>query len=298
MNKNSFTIVSIILIVLLVVYSGNSTAFTMQVSTNKKVYFPNNLIEINTRLETEQLEFVEIENITIQIVGMDEHNSNLKSVCVLKNLDDTEECSRQDERFVSVIISRQDYGYGYYGYGYEFNGVLDIKILWLLKDWITGNYSVMFSATVNGEEYHTNTTIQVRERLGKIAFICRTDACNYNKEPSIINFLTDNGWIVEGKGYWSWGNEIRNYKLIVCADQLKACKIDGSHPAYWAHKAGVAFLELADQPYVNAGWRFGYTKGYIGNSNSESLHITGTHYITQNFSGAVNVLPNTKFAVI
>ncbi|MEM5799599.1 MAG: hypothetical protein QXZ43_02955 [Candidatus Aenigmatarchaeota archaeon] len=301
LRRNISVILSIILIALLVFYSGQSNAFNVSISTDKKTYFANSLIRINAQIETHQNEIIEIGQASIKIIGVDEENRDFSSVCILQNLDQGlhQECSEQDNRFVSVELIREDFGYGYIGYGYDvFNERMIVNIVWKFEDWPKGNYNVIFSIKSGSTEYSSNSTFLGKDRLGNVAFICRTNDCNYGKEQSIITFLTDNGWTVEGKGYWSWGNEINNYKLIVCADELKACKIDGSHPAFTAHKNGIAFLEIADQPYANAAWRLGYTKNYFGLTRSESLHITANHYITQNFTGSVNILTNPKFNVI
>ncbi|MBU5689252.1 MAG: hypothetical protein KQA41_03445 [Candidatus Aenigmarchaeota archaeon] len=301
LRRNISVILSIILIALLVFYSGQSNAFNVSISTDKKTYFANSLIRINAQIETQQNEIIEIGQASIKIIGVDEENRDFSSVCILQNLDQGlhQECSQQDNRFVSVELIREDFGYGYIGYGYDvFNGRMIVNIVWKFEDWPKGNYNVIFSIKSGNTEYSSNSTFLGKDRLGNVAFICRTNDCNYGKEQSIITFLTDNGWTVEGKGYWSWGNEINNYKLIVCADELKACKIDGSHPAFTAHKNGIAFLEIADQPYANAAWRLGYTKNYFGLTSNEEMFITNEHPITQGFSGETDVLIGSTFNVI
>ncbi|MFH8092789.1 MAG: hypothetical protein QXM38_02505 [Candidatus Aenigmatarchaeota archaeon] len=300
MNEKFLPILSTSILILLIIFSESTTAFNIQIFTDKKTYFKGSLVKLNVKIENID-EWNLIENISIEIRGLEEHN-NITSLCILSSLDEGfhSECSQQDKRFVSVELKREnlDYGYGYGYYGYDITKHVELEILWSFEDLQFGNYEARVILFSENKGYYANTTFKIREKLGKVAFICRTDECNHGIEKSMISFLAENGWTVDAKGYWSWGSEIRNYKLIACSDELRACKIDGSHPAFSAHKSGIPFLEIADQPYVNAGWRFGYTKGYVGLTNNEELYITKNHQITSGFSGSVDVLIGSKFNVI
>jgi hypothetical protein len=295
MRKNAFSLILTLFIAFLLVYSGQTNAFNILVFTDRNYYFFDSPVEINAEIETGQQELLPIDEASIIIKSIDDDAYQTK--CVLSNLEEGlhEECSQQDSRFISVNIERDDFGYGY---GYGFNGKIKVKLKWVYSNWPAGNYTAILSLKSGGQEIKANATFKGREKFGTLAFICRTDECNYGIEQSMIKFFTENGWDVVGKGYWSWSSDIANYKLIVCADELRACKIEPSHPAYAAHKAGVPFLEIADQPYAQAAYRFGYVKNYIGFVRSQSLHVTRDHYITQNISGSVNILPNPKFNVI
>jgi hypothetical protein len=297
MRKNTFSLILTLFIAFLLVYSGQTNAFNILVFTDRNYYFVDSPVEINAEIETGQQELLPIDEASIIIKNIDDDAYQTK--CVLSNLEEGlhEECSQQDSRFISVNIERDDFGYGY-GYGYGFNGKIKVKLKWVYSNWPAGNYTAILSLKSGGQEIKTNATFKGREKFGTLAFICRTDECNYGIEQSMIKFFTENGWDVVGKGYWSWSSDIANYKLIVCSDELRACKIDPSHPAYAAHKAGVPFLEIADQPYAQAAYRFGYAKSYIGTTRQEDLFITQQHEITQGFYGSVDILLGSRMNVI
>jgi len=278
MKRKAFSLILTVFLIVLIIFSGQTNAFNMLISTSKASYYRDSKIEIEAEIETAQDELAPITQAIIKIKGTDPSNQLFESNCTLSNLNEGMhgECSLQDNRFVQVEINKDDYGYGY-GYGYGLNGKVRVSILWDSYDWPAGNYTAELIVKANGNEYSTSALFNLKEKLGVIAFICRTDDCNYGKEQSIIKFLNENGWDVVGKGYWSWSDEIQNYKLIVCADELKACKIDGAHPAYAAHKAGVPFLEIADEPFANAAWRLGYTTTYMGLRSNEELFVTASH---------------------
>ncbi|MBU5690262.1 MAG: hypothetical protein QXM68_04285 [Candidatus Aenigmatarchaeota archaeon] len=302
MNKNSFTIILTVVLMLLILFSSNTKALDIEARTNRNLYFPNQVIELYTTINIDD-KLVPIEKINITIFNDDNYSS-----CEFELNNPT--C--EDDRFllIEVFYPQKSYGYLYdsnnnwgYGYGYT-SGIIEVKIKWLYN-WPEGIYNVNVSA-ITGQDllgrrpiYSTTLTFKGGQRFGNVAFICRTDSCDYGLEKSAINFLTENGWVVNAKGYWSWTEqELLNYKLIACADELKACKIDGSHPAFSAHKKGIPFLEIADQPYAQAAYRFGYARSYVGMTRSESMHITAADQITSGYSGSVNVITNAKFNVI
>ena len=119
----------------------------------------------------------------------------------------------------------------------------------------------------------------------EVAFLCRDDNCNYKIEDELIDWLKLSGWTVEGKAYNSWTeNELKNYDLIVCSDELKACKVDEGTVAYKLHKEfAKPFVEVGDYTYLSAAWRFGYVKNPYGGVGREQLYITMSDPVTQSF---------------
>ncbi|MCX8178913.1 MAG: hypothetical protein N3D75_03740 [Candidatus Aenigmarchaeota archaeon] len=300
MNKNSFTLTLTAVLILLLVFSSNSKALEIEARTNKNIYFPNEVVTINTAINIGD-ELVPIEKINITIFGNGEQSS-----CEF----DISNPVCQDSRFISVELSQLDQSYGYmhdngnnWGYGYGFtSGIMTVKIRWLY-DWPEGVYTLNVSAITKQDlfgrnpAYSTTLTFKGGQRFGNIAFICRTDQCNYGLEQSIIKFLTENGWVVNAKGYWSWTEqELLNYKLIACADELMSCRIDGSHPAFSAHKKGIPFLEIADHPYAQAAFRFGYTRSFIGTTTSDEFNAVHDE-ITHGFSNE-KILIGSRFNAI
>jgi len=172
-------------------------------------------------------------------------------------------------------------------------------------EWSGGNYRALVAIKTESDilgrqpEFSSSTTFETNHSFGDIAYICRDDKCNYGIEKQMIQWLKNNGWNVDGKGYWSWDpNEMENYKLIVCSDELKACKLDWAHPAYNSHKnKQIPFLEIGDYPSISAARSFGYVKNYFAMSNSEKFYITQSDPIVEGYSGYVDVLVGTKFFV-
>jgi hypothetical protein len=132
--------------------------------------------------------------------------------------------------------------------------------------------------------YNWSFTVKIPSSR-EVAFLCREDDCNYKIEDELINWLKKGGWSVSGKAYNSWTlDELKDYDLIICSDELKACKVDVGTPAYRAHKEfAKPFVEIGDYTYLSAAWRFGYVKNPYGGVRREQLYITRSDPITQSF---------------
>jgi hypothetical protein len=132
----------------------------------------------------------------------------------------------------------------------------------------------------------------------EIAYICRSDDCNYNIEDELISWLRSEGWSVDGKAYNKWTEtELKNYDLIFCSDELIACKVNPGTIVYRLHKEeNKPFVEVGDYRYLSAGWRFGYVDNPYGAVGREQLHlnpdpITQSFPITtEAFSGSIGMV--------
>jgi len=131
---------------------------------------------------------------------------------------------------------------------------------------------------------------------GKIAYLCYNDDCNYGIEPSAINFLESNGWIVTRKAYNKWTTaELETFDLIVCSEQTKACKPTVDLTA--AHKAGkVALVELSSTPSVKAGDAFNYVKSSAAGASrlTTDILITTPDSITAGYFGLTQILNSAQ----
>ena len=131
---------------------------------------------------------------------------------------------------------------------------------------------------------------------GNIAFLCKDDNCKYSNERSIMFLLKYKGWNVTGKGYKSWTeDELSKYDIIACSDQSNACKLAFNSPAYNQHiDKGKPFLEISDKNSAKAANIFGYATKYGGKYEKNSPLVVSDSYVTQGFSGTVNVLNGNK----
>lgn len=112
---------------------------------------------------------------------------------------------------------------------------------------------------------------------GKIAFLCRDDNCNEEIEPELISWLKSKNYIVSRKAYNSWSDtELDNYDLIICSDESRACKTDKSSIPYKEHKyQNRSFIEIADDRYLEAAYRFEYISNQYGTlASSDSIYTT------------------------
>jgi hypothetical protein len=141
---------------------------------------------------------------------------------------------------------------------------------------ITGN--------VANESY--SWTIDVRIPSSRdIAYLCRYDSCDYGIESDLIDWLRKEGWSVDGKSYLSWTErDFDNYDMIMCSDELQACKVDPGTVVYNLHMMNEKpFVEVGDYRYLSAAKRFGYVSNLYGAVRDEQLYITQRHPITNSF---------------
>jgi len=312
------------------VLSNLIQALDVTVFTNKIEYVSGENIVITVDVEIDPDEIVPLTNSDITIFGIDPANSGYISSCQLNDLTEGNhpECSGQDIKFQSVTIVYQNVGHGYgnrsvefemddyewgYGYGYQTHSdtILRIIINWKLpEDWESGNYTT--EAKIKSEkdlfnnypEFSGTADFKTRKVHGKIAFLCTDNdfcdhtipICEAGLEPHIINWLEQNGWEVTGKVYDEWtDSELDNYQLIVCSDELKACKAEQGSVVYNEHKEqGKPFVEIGDYRYVSAAWRFGYIKNYMGFYGYDQLFVTGSDPVTADYSESVQVVNNAK----
>jgi hypothetical protein len=94
---------------------------------------------------------------------------------------------------------------------------------------------------------------------GEIAFVCRSDKCNTKSEISLIKWLRQSGYYVEGKSQKLWNSSsLSGYDLIVCSGS-SACTFTTSSDIFNAHMNNkFGFLELPDTMASFAGYTFGY----------------------------------------
>ncbi|MDI6826207.1 MAG: PKD domain-containing protein [Candidatus Aenigmarchaeota archaeon] len=133
---------------------------------------------------------------------------------------------------------------------------------------------------------------------GKIAFLCQSDDCNDGIESQLISWLNSKGWIVDTKAYDSWDDEeLDDYDVMMCSDQLKACKISPKSPVYIEHKLqNKPFIEISDYREAQSAYAFNYVKtpyGYL--EKGKSIFITKTEDpITEVFSTKTKIFSDDK----
>jgi hypothetical protein len=116
-------------------------------------------------------------------------------------------------------------------------------------------------------------------KVGLIAYLCGNNQCNDGLEPVLINWLNLNNWMVVGKAFNSWDSrELDEYDLILCSDELRACKVDSKYASYDEHKNHKKpFVEIPDTREAQAAWKLGYVKNpYETLATGKSLYITKT----------------------
>jgi len=94
---------------------------------------------------------------------------------------------------------------------------------------------------------------------GDIAFVCRDDKCGSKNDISIIKWLRQNGYYVEGKSQKFWNSSsLIGYDSIVCSGS-RACTFTTSSDIFNAHMNNkFGFLELPDTMASYAAYTFGY----------------------------------------
>ena len=95
---------------------------------------------------------------------------------------------------------------------------------------------------------------------GKLAYICRTDKCDYKNDVSVITWLRENGYYVEGKPQKFWNaSSLSGFNAIVCSNS-KSCTFKTYSDIYNAHtSSGMGFIEIPDTGVPLAANVFGYT---------------------------------------
>ncbi len=152
-----------------------------------------------------------------------------------------------------------------------------------------GNHTVYvrckdITGNVANESYSWSFEVKIPSRR-EIAYLCRYDSCDYGIEDEVIDWLKKEGWGVDGKSYNSWTkSELNGYEMMMCSDELKACKVDVGTSAYRLHKNNEKpFVEIGDYRYLSAAWRFGYVSNLYGAVGRDQLYITQIHPITNSF---------------
>jgi hypothetical protein len=121
--------------------------------------------------------------------------------------------------------------------------------------------------------------INESSKVGLIAYLCGNSNCNDGLEPTLINWLDSNNWMVVGKAFNSWDSrELDEYDIILCSDELRACKTDTKYASFDAHKNHKKpFVEIADTREAQGAWKLGYVKNpYETLATGKSLYITKT----------------------
>ena len=145
--------------------------------------------------------------------------------------------------------------------------------------------------------------INASARIGTIAYLCGNSKCDDGLEPDLMNWLDENNWLVVGKAFNSWDQrELDEYDMILCSDELRACKVDSKYDSYDMHKDNnKPFVEIADYREAQAAWRFGYIKNpYEYLLRGASLYITElTDPIFQVIDQYPQIFPfETKFTLV
>ena len=316
-----FSIITTIFLISLVILSNPITALNFSLTTDKTSYKAGDIVELTVDVDIENGEIIPFTDADIEVYGTDPGNSGFTSTCLLSDLNEGShpECSSQDSKFQSVTVEYLGIGseYGdrqaefesedyYWGYGYglkeEFSGKVRLTINWKLPlDWSSGNYDAKATAETELDIFGIKRRFSGKIGFtannigGKIAYLCRDDSCDYKIEDELISWLEDQGWEVEGKGYDEWTkDDLTFYNLMVCSDELVACKVDNNPDVFNAHKNGMPFVEIGDYRYLSAAYRFDYVERYIGLISTGQLYVTESDPITDGYSGLEQVLPSDK----
>jgi hypothetical protein len=123
---------------------------------------------------------------------------------------------------------------------------------------------------------------------GKIAYLCQDNTCNDGIEPRLISWLKTKGWKVDGKAYNVWTNEeLENYDLMLCSDELRACKFSKGFVIYNEHKLhNKSLLEIPDYREAQAAYSLNYIKNPYG-----SIRESDGLYITENDDPIMRIFP-------
>ncbi len=306
-------------IIMSLIFSGPTRALDLSLSTDKESYGVGEPVEVVMDIDIEVDELVPFTDAKVEIYGTESYNSMFTSECILDNLDEGThlECTTQDPRFQEVKLEYIDvenlignrtaefnstyyeWGYGYgYGYGEAVTGQIVLRITWELpSDWSSGKYQT--KVTIGTEEdifrirreFPVTENFEVRNIDGKIAYLCRDSSCDYGIESDMIDWLMAKGWDVDGKPSGEWTeDELEFYDLMVCSDELIACKVDNYPDVYNSHKNGIPFVEIGDYFYLSAAYRFDYINRYFGSLTEGHLYVTEDDPVTDGYSGMVNVL--------
>jgi len=114
-------------------------------------------------------------------------------------------------------------------------------------------------------------------KIGSIAYLCSNTYCLDGLEPKLMSWLDSNNWMVVGKAFNSWDSrELADYDVILCSDELRACKVDVKYPANDLHKNyKKPFVEITDTIEAEGAWRLGYVDNpYEYLSTGNSLYLT------------------------
>jgi len=324
-----FSIIVTVFLLSLVIFSNPITALNLSLTTDKPSYKAGDTVELTVDVDIENGEIIPFTDADIEIYGTDSGNSGFTSTCLLSDLNEGfhPECSSQDSKFQSVMVEYLDLEseYGdrqaefesedyYWGYGYglkeKVSGKVRLTINWQLPlDWSSGNYDAKATAETELDifgikrRFSGKTDFTANNIGGKIAYLCRNGGfsystrgeCNYKIEPDMISWLEDQGWEVEGKGYDEWTqDDLSFYDLMVCSDELVACKVDNNPDVFDAHKNGMPFVEIGDYKYISAAYRFDYIERYASLISPGQLYITEPDPITNGYSGLEQILPSNK----
>lgn len=130
---------------------------------------------------------------------------------------------------------------------------------------------------------------------GNIAFLCAKEDCKDGIEQNIRFLFRLKGWNVTSKPYNLWGEEeLKNYDIIACTDQGRACKIAFNSPVYNAHvDKGIPFIEITDSSSAHAAYSFGYISKANGKFVKEQTVLISGNPITRGISG--NLIHGSNF---
>jgi hypothetical protein len=135
-------------------------------------------------------------------------------------------------------------------------------------------------------------------KLGSIAYLCSNNDCKDGLESSLISWLDLNNWMVVGRAFNSWDKrELDEFDLVLCSDEMKACKVDSKYASYDSHmNHKKPFVEIADTREAQGAWRFGYVKNpYESLATGDSLYVTKTDdIIFLNMDQILKIFPSNK----
>lgn len=156
-----------------------------------------------------------------------------------------------------------------------------------LPDWpTTGQYTKIKYENYNYEGFQLD---DVELNPIKIAYLCRKDICDDGIEDELINWFQEKGLQVTGKKYKNWKlNELLEYDLIVCSDEVVACRVKKGSDIYKAYKDfKIPLMEIPDKNSAKAANSFRYVIG----SGASKAKKTNFVYVTNTNDPITSGLP-------
>jgi hypothetical protein len=165
-----------------------------------------------------------------------------------------------------------------------------------------GCYDLVLDEECGDNSCFNSQCVDESLKIGNIAYLCRDTDCLDGIEPDLLSWLENNNWLVTGKAYDEWNlNDFDNYDMIMCSDELQACKIGLDTDVYESHKTyKKPFIEISDYREAHSAYSFDYVSnpyGYLG--TGKSLYVTTDEVITEVFQTEIPIFfRNVKIGVL